>query len=252
MTNLVKSETAMPAVPIDDLDPLYGTRPDELAMPVEKIVQPTSRGVDLKRQGEYHNTLTDAYSPKLRAAILRRREVRSLFQKGVYDQPPLCSSDDAITPNAPTESPDSIHNTGPTCAECHFSRWGSAGESRKGQACQFTQELTCWNLDTNEPFRLRVHGTSLAPFKIFWTIAKLKGTPLYAVESIFGTTGPHELDGGVVYIMSLQRGSLLDAHRAAEMRELARLYRNMAISYQSLESEQTTYIEADGEESVLD
>ncbi len=248
MTNLAKRQSNMPAVPQDDYDPLNDVGQDELIMPVVKAVQGTSRwpGAE-KHGGEWYDTLAETYSPKLRAAILVLRRQRSLFEAGVFDEPPLCSSDDAITPREAVLVADG--QTGPTCAECPFSQWGSAGEGRKGQACQFTYSLIAQNLDTDTPFLLRVHGASLKPWRLYMTRIKTSRKPLYSFATEV-TLESQTFDAGKAQVMRFAPGATLSPDQIQEMRGLIEVYRNVSLPDEYAEPEQASF-DTD-EESVLD
>jgi len=222
------------ALPIgDDLDPLAGVRHDELVLPTVKLVQGVSRTADTTKAGSFFDPLTGAYRDLLNVAILRLGRSRSLFTEGNFDQPPLCSSDDAVRPQERVMVGDT--ETGPTCDECPFSMWGSAkGGQGKGQACNFSYNLLCMDLELEEPYILRVGGTSIIEWRRYMTAAKRGRLPIYAIKTAI-TSEARIFEAGKAYVTLFTNGGPLDHDIALAMRSKAASFKGAALEAEKAE-----------------
>ncbi len=220
----------------DEMDVFGQARPDELILPIRKLVQGVSRAADSKRAGEFWDSLTDAYKPQLRVAILALSRSRSLFAEGSFDQAPVCASEDAIRPRQPIVTPDG-EATGPTCNECPFSEWGTARDGKgKGQACRFSYNLLCWDLDDQAVFILRISGTSINPWRRYMTEGKLSNAPAYALETVI-SSDEQQFVAGKAYVLAFAHGDKLPPQMAASMREQAAAYRGISLGVESVVEE---------------
>lgn len=212
----------------DDLDAFGQARPDELILPVRKLVQAVSREADSKHAGEFWDSLTDTYKYGLRVAILALSRSRSLFTAGDFGSAPVCVSEDAVKPRQVMVTPDG-KETGPTCGECIFAQWGSARDFKgKGQECRFSYNLLCFDIEDSQVFILRVSGTSINPWRRYMTAGKMSKAPAYAVETIVSSE-EEMFDAGKAYVMHFTHGESLPAGLTAAMRGLAASYRGISL-----------------------
>ena len=216
------------ALPVgDDLDPLGSVGQEELVLPTVKLVQAVSRAADATKAGSFFDPLTGAYRELLNVAILRLGRSRSLFAEGSFDQPPLCSSDDAVKPQERVM----VGNveTGPTCDECPFSMWGSAkGGKGKGQACGFSYNLLCMDLEIEEPYILRVGGTSIIEWRRYMTAAKRGRLPIYAIKTTI-TSEARTFEAGKAYVTLFANGGPLAHDVALSMRSQAAAFKGASL-----------------------
>lgn len=217
---------ALAPIQRDELDAFQQASPDELVLPVRKLVQGVSRDADSKRAGEFYDTLTKEYKHELLVAILAVSRSRSLFGES-FDEPPICTSDDAVKPRQEVEvivEPNTVM-TGPTCAECVFSEWGSArGGKGKGQACRMSYNILCLDLDDEQPFVVRVQGASIMAWRKYLTHNRFKKTPAYGLETIIGSE-ERVFDAGKAHALTFRAGNPLESNLAQAMREQAAAYR---------------------------
>lgn len=214
----------------DELDAFGDLLADEMVLPVMKLVQGVSRDADPKEAGRFYNTLTGEYKNELVVAILALSRSRSLFGKS-FDDPPLCASDDAVRPRQIVEvSPPGmtgVVSTGPTCGECPMSQWGTARDGEgKGQACRFTFNLLCMDLDDGQPYILRVSGTSLDGARKYLSAGKLARTPAYATSTRIGSRA-EKFEQGAAYVLTFAPDGPLPGDLAQQMRTAAANYRSV-------------------------
>jgi hypothetical protein len=210
----------------DELDAFQQATSDELILPTVKLVQGVSRLADSKQAGRFWHAISGEYRDELLVAILAMSRSRSLFGAS-FDQPPICASDDAVTPRQPVEVDDFV--TGPTCAECRLSQWGTAQEGRgRGQACRFSYNLLCLDLDDRQPFILRISGASLKAWRQYLTDGRLKAVPAYGLETRVSSE-EEVFASGKAYVLRFRRGAPLDAELTEVMREQAAAYRGIAL-----------------------
>ena len=208
----------------DELDAFQQATADELALPVVKLVQGVSRLADSKKAGQFYNTITGEYKTELLAAILAMSRSRSLFGDS-FDDPPICASDDGLRPRQQVEVDDLV--TGPTCAECAYSQWGTAREGKgRGQACRFSYNLLCLDLDARQPFILRISGSSLKAWRHYLTAGRMGGIPAYGLETVISSEEVI-FDAGKAYVLKFSRGGPLEADLVRVMREQAASYRGV-------------------------
>ena len=211
----------------DPLDPMSQVRGQDIILPIRKLVQPQSRMEGgREHSGEFWDNLSGKFQPKLRVAVLKISYSRSLFAGGSFDQPPVCASDAAFSPRVVAEVGG--QSTGPTCAKCPFSQWGSAGEGRKGQACHETRNLLCLDLDSGEPFILRVSGVSIKPWSLYVTARGRTGLGFLKAEIVIGS-GAKLFDAGQAYILSFETGAKFDEATVSQLRELAGSYAGLGL-----------------------
>lgn len=211
---------------LQEYDVFGQAEPGELVLPVWRLVQGTTRTADARRAGWFYNPVLDDYKEELHVAIFARRKSRSLFAEGDFGSPPLCASDDGIRPRQ-TVVVGGVQ-TGPTCAECPFSQWGSArGGSGRGQACRLADNLLCYDLEEGEANWgvgvLRVTGVSLGPWRRYLTGGRFSRLPSAAVETVV-TAELQRFEAGQAYVMRFRRGGVLRP-------ETMRLVTEIALSY---------------------
>lgn len=208
----------------DELDAYQDLLPDEMVIPVVKLVQGVSRDVDTKKVGDFFNTVTKEYKPDLRVAVLALKRSRSLFGES-FDEPPICSSDDAIKPREIVEVGADM--TGPDCATCPFSQWGTAREGKgKGQACRMAYNLLCMDLDDFSVFVVRVTGASIQDFRKYMSAGKMQKRPAYSQETVISSL-QKTFDVGQAYVLVFRTGEALEPQLAEQMREAAANYRGI-------------------------
>ncbi len=225
------AEAALPtAGERDDLDAFGQGTPEELVLPTRVLVQGVSRKAEAARAGEFWARMTDTYYEGLRVAILGMRRSRSLFAEGAFDAPPVCSSEDAVKPREQVTVGDTT--TGPTCAECPMSQWGTAREGKgKGQACRLSFNLLCYDLDNADIFVLRVSGTSIMPWRLYMTAGRLSPLAAYAVET-FIASEQREFSAGKAYVLTFTRGKPVTDEVALALREQAAAHQGVSLGVQ--------------------
>jgi len=150
---------------------LEGIDQDDLTMPRIRVIQPTSK-LD-GDPGTFHNNLTQATKKRIDAVLLRVTKSRVCWDSGDLAAPPVCASDDAITPRAEYEMVFAK-----TCASCPQARWGSDGVP---PACRFTYNfLGADREDDDAPFVLSLSGASIKQAKRVISAFALKRKPLWS------------------------------------------------------------------------
>jgi len=218
------------SAPRDELDAFQQAKPEELILPVRKLVQGVSRDADSKRAGEFYDTISHEYKAELLVAVLAISRTRSLFGES-FEDPPLCSSDDAVKPRQTVEVDVGEHAviTGPTCAECTFSQWGSGRDGKgKGQACRMSYNVLCLDLDDDQPFILRVQGSSIKAWREYLTMGRFAKSPAYALETRIGSD-EKVFEAGKAYVLTFKIGNALPDELAQAMREQAAAYRGVGL-----------------------
>lgn len=228
---------ATPEDVVSQLDIFVTAEPEDLVLPIVRLVQGVSRTADRKRAGWFYSNVHEDYKERLQVAIFGRRKTRSLFREGDFESPPVCVSDDAVAPRTPVEVAGI--ETGPTCRECPFAQWGSARSGTgRGQACRVAHNLLCYDLDEDGwgPFILRVTGTSIAPLRRYITAQRFRRqrAPSYALETII-TAEDRTFEAGQAFVMKFTPGKTLPP-------EVADLVRQVALRYAGVE------VPAEGEE----
>jgi len=238
-TSLAEHKPQAPALlghASDEYDAFGDFRPDEIVLPITRLVQGTSRDIDPRYMGQFLRNVDSVYKPELLVALLGIARSRALFTGANLADPPVCASADAIVPLEVVEtSPPGMTGlvkTGPTCAECVFSQWGSArdaqGNERKGQACKFTYNVLMLDLDDHMVSVMRIGGTSLMPFRNYMTGGKMGKRPAWAVETTI-TSERQEFDQGVAYVLKIRAGNPIEDTMAEEIRASAAAYRGVSL-----------------------
>lgn len=221
----------------DEVDAFGQSNPDELILPVVKLVQGVSRKADTRRAGEYWDEVTDEYKTEMRVAILAMSRSRSLFEDGAFDQPPICASDDSVRPRQVVATKDG-EATGPTCAECAFSQWGTARQGQgRGQACRMSYNLLLFDLEDGGIFIARISGTSIAGWRRYMTAGRLGKTPAYALETVLSSE-QKEYTAGKAYVMTFRAGGPLPKEIAEALRQEAAAYRGVSLGVEDVVEEE--------------
>lgn len=249
-----KEETALVVHrnPQDEADVFNQATPDDLVLPIIKLVQGVSRKADKKKAGEFWLEVADEYKPELRVAALSLQRTRSLFLGDNFDQPPTCSSDDGIKPRQRVTVSQG-KSTGPTCSQCPFARWGSAGENKRGQACRFSYSLLLQDLEDNELYIYRVGGAGIGNWKRYLTHGRMGDKPAYAVETIVRSQEKN-YTRGAAYEPTFEQGRDLTADEVASTRQYALQYKGASLGVEeevepevapAYETDEDYYEEAD-------
>lgn len=220
---VVPHESHLPAR-TDEYD-AFGTVPKEdLILPVRKLVQGVSRVADSKKAGEFYDLVTGEYFPSLRVAILAISKSRSLFDQADFESPPVCVSDNAVRPREQVEVNGTT--TGPTCAECPFSQWGSA--TGRGQACRESHNLLCYDLGTGEAFKLRVTGVGIAPWRNYLTACRMRRVSSVGYKTLIGSE-EQIFTAGKAWVPTFKLGGALSKEFIAQARRAAAAYRGVSL-----------------------
>lgn len=217
----------------DSLDAFQQGTQDDLILPARKLVQGVSRKADRSKAGQFWDEISDAYKPEMLTSLIAMKRTRTLFKEGDFEEGPVCSSNDAVAPREGVEFQGEM--TGPTCEMCPFSQWGT-GKNGKGQACQFSYVLICYDLDDSEMFILRVGGVSRGKWKRYLTKGQRQGTPAYAVETVIGSES-RMFPSGVAHVITFTAGTPLPEDTVEFMREKAADFQGVGIAEREIEAE---------------
>lgn len=222
---------ATPEDVVSQLDIFVTAEPEDLVLPIVRLVQGVSRTADRKRAGQFYSNVHEDYKERLRVAIFGMKKTRSLFKEGDFESPPVCVSDDAVAPRTPVLVGGI--ETGPTCRDCPFAQWGSARSGTgRGQACRLAYNLLCYDLDEDGwgPFILRVTGTSIAPLRRYITANRFRrrGAPSYALETLVSAEDK-TFEAGQAFVMRFVTGSPLPPEVADLVREVAARYAGVGV-----------------------
>jgi len=220
----------------DPLDPFQQATKDDLVLPFRALVQGVSRKADVSKAGQFWDELVDTYKPEMLVALIALRRTRTLFNRANFNDPPVCNSNDAITPREKVMWKG--EQTGPTCAVCAFSQWGS-GEGQ-GQACDFQYNLICYDLDEHDIFILRVGGVSRGAWKKYLTAGQRHNVPGYAVETIIGSE-PKQFPKGAAHVLTFKSGAMLPEEIIQETRELAAQFQGVDLEVPEVEVEELPF-----------
>lgn len=209
----------------DALDAFQQGTQDDLILPARKLVQGVSRKADRSKAGQFWDEIGDSYKPEMLTSLIAMKRTRTLFKEGDFEAGPVCSSNDAVTPREEVEFQDLV--TGPTCEVCPFSQWGT-GKNGKGQACQFSYVLICYDLDDSEMFILRVGGVSRGEWKRYLTKGQRQGTPAYAVQTVIGSES-RMFPSGAAHVITFKSGGPLPEDTVEFMREKAAGFQGVQI-----------------------
>ena len=220
----------------DPLDPFQQATKDDLVLPFRALVQGVSRKADVSKAGQFWDELSNIYKPEMLVSLIALRRTRTLFNRANFTDPPVCSSNDAITPRE--RAMWKGEQTGPTCADCAFSQWGS-GEGQ-GQACDFQYNLICYDLDEHDIFILRVGGVSRGAWKKYLTAGQRQGVPGYAVETVIGSE-PKQFPKGAAPVLTFKGGAVLPEDTILEMRELAAQFQGVELGVPEVEVDELPF-----------
>ena len=210
----------------DPYDAFQQATKDDLVLPVRKLVQGVSRKADTTKAGQFWDEISDSYKPQMDVAIIWMKRERSMFPDDTLDSGPLCASNDAVKPREQVNVRGEA--TGPTCEVCAFSQWESAKDGR-GQACQFSYGLLCYDLDDSEMFVLRVSGASRGDWKRYITKGQRQGTAAYAIITTIGSE-KRKYPKGSAFAITFQAGTPLPEDTAEFMREKVMEYQQVALT----------------------
>src|SRR3990167_7225689 len=220
----------------DPLDPFQQATKDDLVLPFRALVQGVSRKADVSKAGQFWDELSNTYKPEMLVSLIALRRTRTLFNRANFTDPPVCSSNDAITPRESVQFKG--EQTGPTCEDCSFSQWGS-GEGQ-GQACDFTYNLICYDLDDQDTFILRVGGVSRGAWKKYLTAGQRQGIPGYAVATTIGSE-PKQFPKGAARVLTFKGGGMLPEEIILEMRGYAAQFQGVDLGVPEVEVEELPF-----------
>mgnify|MGYP005843340949 CR=1 FL=1 len=154
----------VPVAPAWDAQFAPGIGPEDFTPPVYTLTHGGSQSVkEGALVGQFYCPQLGKSKPQVRALLCRIGRTRTLF--GELNQPPICVSDDRITPRPGGQYP------GP-CAQCEkvpkLLPWQMPHEERR-RWCWPTYTLLMHDLDENLPFILRLKATGASAFSSFLT-----------------------------------------------------------------------------------
>lgn len=99
----------------------------------------------------------------LEGIVIYQHDIRALFAQSengaISNEPPLCTSDDALTGTAGKGQPVV------DCGSCPSAAWGSAGAGKKGQACKMMHRIYLLSQGSILPVVLTLSPSSISVWR---------------------------------------------------------------------------------------
>lgn len=201
----------------------------------------------------FFNTLTEEYKPVVRCVLLRLKKTHRMatYIDGVGTKV-LCRSMDRV--NGVMED-----GTTRSCQGCPDFRWQSEPDGKGGvkriKPCGVNYHFIAYDLDTRQPFLIRVKGTSMDPAKIYLNRFFLKkrrtpnglvDLPLYVFETVLRL---RMSDNCNYSILEFDRGAVLPPEMVREFHVTAAEFAKL--DQRELDREQPEIIDGDNADVPL-
>ncbi len=131
-----------------------------------ELQQKTSRA-EGSEEGKFRNTQTGEHFDELHLVmIFDPTEPRSYYEdKNSFGQPPLCYSNDSITPSERAQVPQSL-----TCKNCkrgdiNWLKWKKTRKTEDLPPCQAHVRIFAVDRTAKVPYRLAIRGKSISNFR---------------------------------------------------------------------------------------